>query len=269
MPGLAGWTFLNRTLETQSESFARSTPIRRDTDHFREVIASFTTAEALVEDRAALRVALGAFGLQDDIDNRFFIRKVLEGGSQDREALANRLANKNYLALAEAFRFGPGEVPSTGLSVFAEDIVARFESRSFEIAVGERDTSFRLALNVRRELADLAARDNAPKTLWLSVLGSPPLRQVFETTYGLPGAFAAFDLDRQVEILQTRTAAAFGNAGVAQFADPDRMEELVRSFLLRSELQSGPPANAPGMTALALLQGTGQVTAGSILTALL
>jgi hypothetical protein len=60
-----------------------------------------------VGDRRLLEVALGAFGLDDDIRNRFFIRKVLEEGTTSpSRRFANRLSDKRYLALAETFGFG-------------------------------------------------------------------------------------------------------------------------------------------------------------------
>ena len=266
LPGLAGWSFLNRTFERQLDSHANSPAIKRDVEHFRDVAASLTTAEALVSDRAALRVALAAFGLEGDLDNRYFIRTVLEEGSQDPEALANKLADKRYLAFARAFRYGPGEVPNTILSSFPDDIVARYETRSFETAVGQVDGDLRLALNARRELAEIASRNATPDTLWFSVLGSPPLRRVFETTFGLPSSFAGLDLDRQLEVLRDRAAATFGNGEVAQFADAEKTEDLIRQFLLRAQIAAGPPPNAPGMVALTLLQGS-QASAASILTA--
>ena len=38
-------------------------------------------------------MALGAFGLQDDINNRYFIRKILEEGTTNEDALANRFSD--------------------------------------------------------------------------------------------------------------------------------------------------------------------------------
>ena len=92
--GLAGWRFLQRTYDTQFEAFNQSVSLQRDTDYFRENIGQVTTAEALVSDRRLLSVALGAFGLQDDVDNRYFIRKVLEEGSVNEDALAVRFADR-------------------------------------------------------------------------------------------------------------------------------------------------------------------------------
>lgn len=254
--GYAGWRFLNRTMETQQAVFQRSPMVQRDAEYFREQIGKVETPEDLVSDRRLLRVALGAFGLQDDIENRFFIRKVLEDGSIDPRGLANRLADRRYLEFTRAFGFDLG-TPNTRLSDFADRTLAAYNTRQFELAVGNTDENMRLALNLRRELGQLAERDSSERTKWLTVLGTPPLRKAFETAFGLPTAFGALDLDRQVEVMQTRTRAAFRDSTVEQFTDPDKVEDLVRRFLLRADIQTGGAFGggpASGSAALQLLQ---------------
>jgi len=254
--GYAGWRFLNRTMEAQQAAFARSPQVNRDLDHFRARIGDIDSAEALVSDRQLLRVALGAFGLEADINNRFFIRKVLEDGTLDPRALANRLADKRYLGFSRAFGFGDFPVPRSKLSDFGDRIAKAYSTRQFEVAVGAQDENMRLALTLRRELGDVAAREAGERTRWFTVLGNPPLRKAFETAFGLPPSFALLDIDRQLSVMQTRTRAAFGDDTVAQFDSPERMEAMVRRFLLRSDAAAsgGFGAKAPGSTALQLLQ---------------
>ena len=108
-------------------------------DNFREKIESIKTAEDLVADRELLSVALGAFGLDDDINNTFFIRKVLEDGTIDDDALANRLSDSRYADLSEAFGFGTPGFTRTSLSFFADEIVDRYEAQQFQQAVGDQD----------------------------------------------------------------------------------------------------------------------------------
>lgn len=252
--GLTGWAFLNRTLDNQQDAFRKSPEIARDADYFRDRIGAVTSAEALVSDRRLLRVALGAFGLDADIDNRFFIRKVLEDGTLDPEALSNKLADKRYLEFSRAFGFGDFAIPLSQTPGFAERTVAAFETRQFEIAVGDADPNMRLALGLSRDLGQIAARPSADTTLWLTVLGSPPLRAVFETAFGLPTGFGAIDLDRQVEVLRERARQAFGAGTVSQFSDPERIEALARRFLIRADIQAGVSQGAPGSVALQLLQ---------------
>ncbi|MEM9370573.1 MAG: flagellar protein, partial [Pseudomonadota bacterium] len=80
--GLVGFKLLEQTQTVQREIFDRQPEIARDTDYFRETIATVQSAGALVEDRRLLRVALGAFGLDEEIDKRAFIRKILEEGTE-------------------------------------------------------------------------------------------------------------------------------------------------------------------------------------------
>jgi hypothetical protein len=84
--GLVGFALLSRTLDRQTELFNAAPALRRDTDHFAQTIAGVQTAADLVADRRLLRVALGAFGLQDDIDSRAFVRAILEQGTEDDKA---------------------------------------------------------------------------------------------------------------------------------------------------------------------------------------
>lgn len=255
--GLGGWAFLNRTLDTQQTAFRKSPEIARDVDYFRQNINSITSAEALVADRRLLRVALGAFGLDSDLDNRFFIRKVLEDGTLDPKALANKLADKRYLEFSKAFGFGDFAIPVSQNSNFAEKTVRAFESRQFEIAVGDSDQNLRLALGLSRDLGAIAARPSTDTTLWLTILGSPPLRQVFETAFGLPAGFGAIDIDQQVTVLRDRAEQAFGDDAVAQFADPGKIAALTRRFLIRADLAVGSGITTTGgALALQLLQSS-------------
>jgi len=72
--GFAGWSFLSRTLDNQKEAFAKSSETSGEVKYFEENIGDIKTAEDLVSNRTMLKVALEAFGLGDDINNKFFIR---------------------------------------------------------------------------------------------------------------------------------------------------------------------------------------------------
>lgn len=251
--GNLGWIFLNRTREAQQDAFDNSALVRRDTEYFREKISQVQSADDLVSDRQLLSVALAAFGLSDDINNKFFVKKVLEEGTLADEAFANRLTDKRYFNMAKAFSFDISP-PNTVLSSFADNIVQQYKAREFEVAVGNTDEDLRLALGVDRELSEIADRDLSETSTWLSVMGSPPLRRVFETALGLPAQFAAIDIDRQVEVFQEKSQRAFGTSNPSDFVDPDLQDDLVRNFLFRSELDAAASATARGSVALSLLR---------------
>lgn len=251
--GNLGWIFLNRTREAQQSAFDNSAQIQRDTDYFRENIGEVRTAEQLVSDRRLLSVALAAFGLSDDLDNKFFVKKVLEEGTLSDEAFANRLTDKRYFNLAKAFSFDITP-PNTALSTFSQDIIQQYKAREFEVAVGNSDEDLRLALGVERELGAIADRELSETSTWLAVMGSPPLRRVFETALGLPAQFGAIDIDRQVEVFQDKSQRSFGTSNPADFVDPELQDDLIRNFLFRAELDAASSATARGSVALSLLR---------------
>jgi hypothetical protein len=259
--GFAGWTYLKRTLPAQQAALAAAPERQRDEAYFRQKISSVTTAADLVADRRLLFVALGAFGLEDDINNRFFIRKVLEEGTLTDGALALRLADPRYREMSEAFGFGNFTTPNTRLSDFADRTLVAYATRRFEAAVGRQSETMRLALNTERELAALAAKSSGGDTKWYAVMGSRPLRQVFETVLGLPASFAAVDLDQQLSVFKAKAEAMFGTSDIGAFAAPERMDKLIRTYVTRADL-AGSSAGAPGSAALQLLQSGPGAAAG-------
>ncbi|WP_106746743.1 DUF1217 domain-containing protein [Yoonia maritima] len=253
LSGYGGWRFLERTLDSQQEAFTNSQPIVRDTEYFRENIGNVQTAADLVSDRRLLSVALGAFGLDDDINSQFFIRKILEDGTSADDALANRMADNRYADFSAAFGFGDQTAPSTQTAGFADDIIGRYEVRQFEQAVGEQDNDLRLAMSVETGIADILSRNSSQAGQWYSVMGNAPMRNVFQTALGLPSSTSSIDLDQQLEIFQERSQAVFGTDSLADFSDPEQQETLVRMFLIRSEAAKFATSTG-GSTALTLLQ---------------
>jgi hypothetical protein len=253
LSGYAGWLFLDRTIDTQRAAFNESPVVVRSTENFRDKIGDIKTAEELVANRELLTVALGAFGLDDDIDSKFFIRKVLEDGTTEPDALANRLADSRYSDLSEAFGFGADGFLRTGLSFFADEIIDRYEAQQFQKAVGEQNNDLRLALNLGPALADVAAGNGTNNGHWFGMMGNAPLRNLFETALGFPSSFATIDLDRQLEQFKERAQSTFGTDQISDLTEPENQEKLIRLYMLRSEANASFNTSSASV-ALSLLQ---------------
>ncbi|MBI1169868.1 DUF1217 domain-containing protein [bacterium] len=256
LSGYAGWTLLNRTMTAQTTAFNNSPEIKRDEDYFLAKIGTVKTADQLVNDRRLLKVALGAFGLDSDIDNKAFIKKVLTDGTVSSSALANRLSDKRYQQLSAAFGFDLG-APSTQLSDFGPKIVAAYKSREFESAVGDQDQDLRLALDAQREITSLANKSSSDATKWYTILGSTPLTTVFQKALGLPSSVGSLNLDQQLGIYQSKLNSVFGSGGISQFADPAKLDALVKKFLVRSQADQLINQSSGTSIALTLLQQSG------------
>ncbi|MEY8842379.1 DUF1217 domain-containing protein, partial [Cribrihabitans sp. XS_ASV171] len=240
--GLTGWRFLQRTYGSQLDVFSKSAARQREGAYFTEKIGAVKSAADLVADRRLLGVALGAFGLQNDLGNTFFIRKILEDGTASPDALANRLSDKRYLEFSRAFGLGPGEVRRTGLPGPMADILRKHHVSSFEVAVGERDDTMRIALYAQRTLGDLASEPISGTARWFKVMSLPPLRTMMETALGLPSSFGRIDIDQQKTVFEEKLARLTGSGEIAQFTDPRALEKLTTTYLARAQINAAGAA---------------------------
>ena len=254
--GIAGLRFLDSTFDRQISTFKSSPDIRRNVEYFLENAENALTIDDLMGDRRLLSVVLGAFGLDDDINKGAFVRKVIEEGSLDPSAFANRLIEPAYAELAEALGFGNFDGAGTlVLENVRSNLAAQYEERQFELAVGEVDLGLRLAMNFRREAVKIAAEGNNTRTAWLRLIGSPPLREVVQTALNLPNEFAAVDIDQQVNEIMARSDSLFGISDPKEFLSSAVLDPFIDRFLANQQLQSGGLAGtSPGSAALTLLQ---------------
>ena len=63
------------------------------------------------------------------------------------------------------------------------------------------------------------------------------------------------DLDKQLVILKDRATSLLGGSDPAMFSDPEKVEKLIRLFLVRSEAQSSGLASSPALSLLQAGQG--------------
>ncbi|MHA7873610.1 MAG: DUF1217 domain-containing protein, partial [Hyphococcus sp.] len=259
------WRILQATSARQQETFERSPQLQRNIEYFRENISSATTAEDLVKDRRLLTVALGAFGLSEEINKRAFVQRMLEGGTDEPDSFANRFADNRYREFVKAFGYGNiTNGSSVLLPSFREDIIARYKSLEFERAVGEVDNDMRLAMNFKREIVAIAQADVNERTAWFQIMGQRPVRELIATALNIPTEVAQLGLDRQQEIFADRAQRVLGDSSPKIFEDPDVVSDMIRRFFLSRQIQNGPSASTPGFNAVTLLQGNGLGAAANI-----
>ena len=255
LPGLAGWDFLNRTRGTQQAAHDAQPRIERNVEAFTSRIATIRTAADLVADRQIMEVALGAFGLDEDIGSKYFIEQILSSDLSDSTSLASRFTDKRYQSLAAAFGFGAPDGPYTNDTSFAADIVSAYKGRQFEISIGDTAPDMRLALGFERDLKDIAAGTGSNDAKWFNVMANSPVRNVIQTALGLPVSFASLDLDQQLGEFKSRSQKVFGTANVIDLSTPENVEEIIDRFLTRSQIEELASSSLSGASvALALLQ---------------
>ncbi|NWG92195.1 MAG: DUF1217 domain-containing protein [Parvularculaceae bacterium] len=202
-----------------------------------------------------LAVALGAFGLEDEIGKKALIRRVLDEGTENPRSFANRLNDSRWKAFAGAFSFGNAAGAPTWSLSFREMITAKYVERSFERAVGDVDASFRLAMNFRREARAIAGGENVDRVGWLQIMGQRPLRAVAEAALGLPPSIAQLDIDRQRAMFEAKAEQTFGSKSARVFADAENVEAAIRRFFAATSAKAAQTDYSSGATALTLLSG--------------
>jgi len=254
--GYVGWRFLDRTAETQRVAFEKSPELLRDLEYFKENISKATTAEDLVNDRRLLKVALGAFGLEDDLDKRAYVLKALVEGTDADDSFANRMVDKRYQELSKAFGYGNLFGARVARSDFAKSIIDPYKVQKFEVAVGESDESMRLAMVFVREIGEFSNSDSADDSAWFKVMGNPPLRKIFETAFGLPNSFGLLDVDKQRDVFRDKARKMFGDSSLAVFRESENVDKMLRTFFVRKQISESSDTGVPGTTALTLLQNS-------------
>ncbi len=256
LTGLAGWKVFERTQENQFNAYVSQKSIERDIAYFRSEISDVVKPGDILEDRRLLSIVLTAYGLEDEIDKRAIIRRVMEDGVIDPKAFANRLNDPRWKAFARDFDFSPGLSPPAALASIHDRIVESFKQRGFERAVGEADPNMRLALNFKREIKAIAASANVERSGWLQVMAQKPLRAVIEGALNLPASIGTLDLDRQRATFEERAEKAFGGASPKVFLDEANVDAALRRFFASIQRDSSPSASTSGHTALSLLSAS-------------
>ena len=234
---VVSWKILQRTEARQIEALRKDSIVQRSTTYLRENIDKVRSPEALVKDYRLLSGVLSAFGLENDISNKAFIRKILESDPADQKALVNRLSDKRYLRMAQTI--GTGGTPAE----LADRLTEAFVTREHERRVGGAHEELRLAMNGRRELQQFAGRTASDRTLWYEVMGNPPLRKLMEGALGLSRSLGKLPVERQNQEFMPAAQRTFGTTSLAALAEPARTEKVIQNYLARSQLTESAVAN--------------------------
>lgn len=229
--GYLGWKLLERSAEKQRATFENSKQVQLSRDYFLEKLPTVKSADELISDYKLLSVALRAFGLDADIGNKAFIKKVIDSDLGDEKSLVNRLTDKRYLNFNKALGLSSTEENSTS-RLSTDEILNLYVSRSFEKNIGERHPEIELALNFRRELPAIITSSSSDTTKWYQIISSKPLRKVFEGALGLSTSFSSFPIERQAAELSKRLEKLIG-VPISKI-NTSGLDKLIKNYLVRS-----------------------------------
>ena len=268
LSGIGGWKFLQSTYTRQLDSFTKSPQVRNDRDYMIEKLSNPISVDDFMFDRRLLRVTMAAFDLAGEEWKGGFIRKALEEVSDPESTFLDRLNNPKYTKLAETLQ------PVDGNIYLSPDDVAkmavRFETSSFELAVGDVDDNMRLALNYQSEISDIAREGSSERAILYRILGDVPMRTVVQTALNLPSDITKLNIERQADILKDKLSSALGISDVHDLTSPEMVEKVINRFHAMESISGGSNAYTPASAALTLLSsGVGSQASENLFLSLL
>lgn len=201
---------------------AKAPDVAAEKKYFDANIGKATSIDAFLKDRRLFNYAMKAFGLGDRTYAVGLMRKVLQQGVSDPNALANTLHDPNILAFAKAFDFaGKGAaVPDAALT---SDVDGRYVELAMETQQGQQNPGVELALYFRQQ---------APKlTSIYGVLADKKILQVVQTALDISSKTSAQPIDTQARLLKAKL-------NVADFADPKKLDAFIARFSAMYDMNS-------------------------------
>lgn len=231
LPGtsLNSWSYLQESQQDQLTAFGAAGTLPREQENFVEKIVNMSSVEDLMNDYQALKVALGAHGLQDDLPNRYFVQQVIEQGTQSEDAFANRLSDARYTALAQTFETlgltGTGDLSESLPSIDLE------LADAVETQFGESPIYLNAAAKLSNNLTlGLLGADSADN-IWQRALENDGLAFSIGKMLGVSDQLTALDNEAQIDLLREVAEFKLGNSSLTALIDPDATFELADSYL--------------------------------------
>lgn len=244
-PSVLSYTLFERAAASTNPQQAGVTALdERETEYFRENIKKVESPEDLLADFRLYKYTMRAFNLDDELNGRAIVQKALEEGITDEDSFANRWPDSRYTDMARSFGFaevGTENVLSEG---FADFVAEQYQVVTREVRAGEENEAVRLAAFFKRNAEDF--------TNWYQPLASTAFRDVLMTALQVPTAVQGqADLEKLIDHLE-------GKFDIADFKDPDKVDDLINRYLILNDLQNDTTStNTASSTALTILSDAG------------
>ncbi len=218
--------------------------------YFQNNAASIASPDALLKNYKALSLVLGAFGLQDKINDTAILRKLMTQDPKSPSSLAHTLGDAKYQLFAQAL--SNWKTPPFATASSRAQVVASFTTNVFEQAADKQAPGLANALYFTREAPSLKSD--------AAVQADAGLLAVAVTSLGLPlQNFEELDFDQQTTILKNKL-------DVSSLQNPADVKRMAEQYLVA---QQSAASDEPAAGSIAALYSDGTDTTGdSVLTIL-
>lgn len=214
---------------------ARSPQVSRETEYYLAHIENVKSVDNFVGNRRLLAFALKAYGLSDLNYATAFIRRLLEGGIDDSQALANRMSDQRYRDFVAAFNFKRYGATATTFDRTRKGTSELYARQALEENTGSQNEGARLALYFRRKASSISTS--------FHVLADSALLKVVQTATGLTPYMSNLDIDTQSHLIASKV-------DVADFKDPVKLDRFLNRFTAIWDVNNASTPTAASLGAL-------------------
>jgi hypothetical protein len=189
--------------------------IKTETAYYLANVSKLDSIDDLMADKRLLSFALSSYGLNPATEKPEVVRQMLEGGVSDPASPANKLTDKRYAAFVSAFNFAERGEKTTTFAAAQQPVVDKYMRQTLEENAGKDNEGVRLALYFERKAPTL--------TSFYQVLADPALAKVVRTLLSLPDSFATANVDKQVQLFESKL-------DIKDLSDPEALGKLMTRF---------------------------------------
>lgn len=240
--GLLWYKIVEDTRDKQYAQFDKDPQYKLAVKHITEKASKLTDVEALMDDYRSLQVVLSAFQLEDSIDSRAMIKKIMTEDLSDSKSLVNRLVEPRYAKLATAMQpLANGEDPFNTDPNFLPSIIESFKTNEFEKSQEEHNSGVREAMYFKRMVEGAESVGQ--------IMSDKVLMKVVRVGLGLPESFQSLEYDQQRERLEVsmRKAGFFSEEDPEKldFSDETKLNKFIDKFLIMNDIETGVAGTDP------------------------
>lgn len=205
------------------------TMVKRDTEYYLANISKVKTIDDFVKDYRLFSYAMKAYGLEDMIYAKAFIKKVLTEGVTDTKSMANKMTDPRYKEFAKAFDFVAKGDKATSQASATTQAVSKYYQQTLEKKEGEQNEGVRLALYFKRKASSV--------TTTMGLLGDKAILKFIQTTFNIPTGASKADLDLQVRNIEK-------HLNIKDLQDPKKVDKLIQRFSAMYDMNNVSAATA-------------------------
>lgn len=217
------YTLISKNLTRTLEQTQKEPVTARETKYYQDTISSIKSIDDFIGNTRVFNYAMKAFGLEDMAFAKAYMRKVLEGGIEDKKSFANRLNDDRFVKFVETFNFAKNGTKTTEAAAVKQPVVDKYIRQTLEVTEGNENEGVRLALYFQRTASTVKSA--------YGLLADSAMLKVVQTVFGMPSEMSSADVDIQAAYIEKKM-------NIADLQDPAKVDKLIKRFTVMYDAEN-------------------------------